>query len=86
LNISYTLSPGCWLAVNGAYFVGGGTIVDGLENNDEVEGGRIGATLALPLNRHHSLKIYAIRGFNAQRNADLDAIGIAWQYRWGGGF
>jgi len=86
LNVSYVFSPGCWVAVNGSYFVGGGTIVDGVENNDEVEGGRIGATLALPVNRYHSVKIYALRGYNARRNADLDAIGIAWQYRWGGGF
>ena len=52
----------------------------------EQEGGRIGATVSLPVNRHHSVKLYAIRGFNAYREADLDLIGVAWQYRWGGGY
>jgi len=32
------------------------------------------------------VKFYATTGFNAARQHDFDAIGIAWQYRWGGGF
>ena len=36
-----------------AYFVGGRTTVDDVENDDEQEGVRIGATLALPVNRYH---------------------------------
>jgi hypothetical protein len=47
--------------------------------------GALGATLALPVTRSQSIKIYGITGYNGHRHHDFDAVGIAWQYRWGGG-
>jgi len=49
------------------------------------EGLRFGATLALPITRSQSIKIYGVTGYNGHRHHDFDAVGIAWQYRWGGG-
>jgi hypothetical protein len=85
-SVTYTVMRSLWLSVSGSYFVGGRTTVDEVENDDELEGVRLGATLSLPVNRHNSVKVYALRGFDAHRDADLDVIGVAWQYRWGGGF
>ena len=85
-GVSYTFMPGGWVAVNAGYFVGGRTTVDDVENNDQQEGMRFGATLALPVNRYHSVKLYGITGYNAHRHHDFEAVGIAWQVRWGGGF
>lgn len=85
-SVTYVVFPSLWLSLNGSYFVGGRTTVDGVENDDEQEGGRVGVTVSLPVNRHNSVKLYALRGFNSHRDADLDVIGILWQYRWGGGF
>ncbi|MES2570933.1 MAG: transporter [Verrucomicrobiota bacterium] len=85
-SVTYSVLPGLWLSFSGSYFAGGRTTVDGIENDNKQEGGRIGATLSLPVNRQHAVKLYAFRGFNADREADLDGVGIAWQYRWGGGF
>ena len=85
-NLSYTFVPSCWLALNAGYFVGGRTTVDGVTNNDPQDGPLFGATLALPVTRNHSVKFYALTGFNADRQHDFDAVGVAWQYRWGGGF
>ena len=45
-----------------------------------------GATLALPVNRHHSIKLYASTGLSIRTGTDYDAVGAAWQYRWGEGF
>jgi hypothetical protein len=66
--------------------VGGRSTVEGVENDDEHEGMRFGATLALPVNRYHSVKLYGITGYNAFRDHDFKAIGIAWQYRFGAGY
>jgi len=85
-GVSCTFKPGCWLAVNGGYFVGARSTVNGVENNDQQEGPRFGVTFAYPVNRNHSVKLYAVTGLNADRQHDFDAVGIAWQYRWGGGF
>ena len=85
-HVTYSFRPGGWIALNGGYFVGGRTTIDGAKNDDEQEGWRFGATVALPINRYHSVKLYGITGFNAQRQHDFDAVGVAWQVRWGGGY
>jgi hypothetical protein len=85
-HVTYSLAPSCWLGLDGGYFVGGRTTVDGVKNDDQREGPRFGATLALPVTRNHSVKFYAQTGFNADRAHDFAIGGIAWQYRWGGGF
>jgi len=85
-HISYTFAPGFWLGLDAAYFNGGRTTVDGVKNDDRLEGTRFGMTLALPVNRYHSIKLYAATGYNADRQHDFEALGIAWQTRWGGGF
>jgi hypothetical protein len=85
-HISYTFRPGLWLGLDAVYFNGGQSTVDGSENEDRHEGTRWGATLAVPLSRYQSIKLYALTGYNADRDHDISAVGIAWQYRWGGGF
>jgi hypothetical protein len=85
-HVSYTFAPGFWLGLDGAHFYGGRTTVDGVENQDRQEGTRFGVTLAIPVTRSHSIKLYAATGYNGSRNHDFDAVGIAWQYRWGAGF
>jgi outer membrane putative beta-barrel porin/alpha-amylase len=85
-HLTYTFAPSCWLGLDAGYFFGGRTTVNGVKNNDQQEGPRVGATLALPVTRNHSVKFYGLTGFNADREHDFDAVGIAWQYRWGGGF
>jgi len=85
-GVSFTFKPSCWLALNAGYFVGARSTVDGVENNDQQEGPRFGLTFAYPVNRYNSVKFYGTTGLNADRHHDFDAVGIAWQYRWGGGF
>lgn len=85
-GVSYTFAPGSWLALSGGYFVGSRTTVDDIKNDDEQEGTRFGATLAIPVNRYHSVKLYGITGYNAHQEHDFQAVGVAWQVRWGGGF
>ena len=78
-------SSGAWLALSATYFKGGRTRVDGMAGTDLKENSRIGLTLALPLTRHHSLKLYANTGVSTRAGSDFDAVGLAWRYRWGGG-
>jgi len=85
-GLSYTFAPGCWLALNAGYFKGGRTTVDEVENLDQQEGARFGATLALPVNRYHSVKVYGITGYNSHHEHDTQVVGLSWQYRWGGGY
>ena len=49
------------------------------------ENSRIGLTFSMPLTRNNSLKLYANTGVSTRAGSDFDAVGLAWQYRWGGG-
>jgi hypothetical protein len=71
--------------VDGTYYTGGRTTVDGVEGNDLQKNWRVGLTVALPINRHNSLKLYASTGVFTRTGSDFDTVGVAWQYRWGGG-
>jgi hypothetical protein len=44
---------------------------------------RLGGTLAFAINRHNSVKLYGSSGVYAQSGANLDIIGVVYQYRWG---
>lgn len=84
-HLVYSFRSGIWAAVTGTYFTGGRTTVDGVMKNDLEQSSRAGVTVALPVNRHHSIKLYASTGLSIRTGTDFDAIGAAWQYRWGGG-
>lgn len=81
----YNFRSGIWGSLDVTYFTGGRTTLDGTTEDDFQRNWRIGATLAIPLSVHHSLKLYASSGVAARTGNNFDLLGIAWQYRWGGG-
>jgi hypothetical protein len=85
-HLSRTFAPGCWAALDASYFDGGRTTVNDILNNDRQEGFRFGLTFALPVTRHQSLKFYALQGYDTTMERQLNGFGLAWQYRWGGGY
>ena len=85
LHLIYEFSGGTWAAFNATYYTGGRTTVNGVENNDELGNSRAGLTLAFPVDRRNSVKLYASRGISVRTGTDFDLYGVAWQHRWGGG-
>jgi len=83
-HLIYSFSHGIWGAVDGTWFRGGRTTTDGVRDDDLQENTRIGATLALPIDRHNSVKLFASTGVATRSGGDFDTIGAAWQFRWGG--
>ena len=83
--MSYTVGAGIWVAVDGTYYTGGRTTVDGVEDNDLQKNSRLGVTVALPVNRHTSVKLYGSTGVSTRTGSNFNAGGIVLQYRWGGG-
>jgi len=60
--------------------------VNGVEGDTLQENMRFGVTVAVPVDRYNSIKLYASTGGYSRTDNDYDAIGAAWQVRWGGGF
>jgi hypothetical protein len=81
----YSFRSGIWGSLDATYFTGGRTTVNGERGRDLQQNWRAGGTLALPVDRHHSIKLYASSGVSARTGNSFDLLGIAWQYRWGGG-
>lgn len=84
-HLIHSFPFGIWGAIDATYYTGGQTTVDGDEADDRQRNTRLGATLSFPLNRYHSIKMYASTGVSERIGGDFDIYGIAWQLRWGGG-
>jgi len=85
LHLTYDLGRGVWVALSGTYDYGGRTTIDGVRNDDLQNNWRGGATLALPVNRNNSIKLFASTGVQTIAGTDFKLVGIVWQYRWGQG-
>lgn len=84
-HLTYNIKPGIWAAVSATIENGGRTRVDGVKNDDEQENTRLGITLAASIDKNHSIKLYANYALHTRVGTDYDLVGVAWQYRWGGG-
>jgi hypothetical protein len=81
-HISYSFRPLTWAAFDATYYVGGRTTVQGVANDDRQSNSRVGATLALPVGRRHSVKLAVSRGAIIRYGADFSTISLAWQTAW----
>ena len=68
--------------MDATYDFGGRTTVNGVQNDDAMENSRFGATLALPVKRNYSVKLYASSGVSTRTGSDCKLAGTALQYRW----
>ena len=85
-HILYTFKSGAWISLDGIYFAGGHTALNGVKSDNEQRNSRAGFTLAYPIDRHNSLKLSASTGISTRTGSEFSAVGIAWQYRWGNGY
>ncbi|AXK73613.1 transporter [Lysobacter sp. TY2-98] len=84
-HLIYGFVSGKWVSFDATWFTGGRTRIDGALNNDLQRNTRVGIVFALPVNPRNSVKLTASSGVVTRTGSDFDAVGIAWQYRWGGG-
>jgi len=85
-HILYTFQSGAWFALDGVYFSGGRTSLNGVKSDNEQRNTRAGFTVALPIDRQNSLKLSASTGITSRTGSEFTAVGVAWQYRWGDGY
>jgi len=80
-HLVYHFGHGIWAAADSTFYTGGQTTVNGLTRDNRLENSRVGATLALPVNRYNSVKLYYSTGVSGRAGSDFDMTGITWQYR-----
>jgi hypothetical protein len=85
VNFIYSFKNGVWTSIGSTYYTGGKTLIDGIGNNDSLDNTRTGFTVAMPVNRNNSIKIFGSTGVSTRTGTDYDSLGVVWQYRWGAG-
>jgi len=81
-HITYSFGNGVWVALDGTYDYGGRTTLNGVQQDDAMENSRFGVTLAVPVNRNYSIKLYGSSGVSIRTGSDYNLAGLALQYRW----
>ena len=79
-HVAYVFRPRLWLAVDGTYYDGGRSTIDGVQKDDRQTNSRVGMTLAVPIGPRQSLKFSWSQGASTRIGSDFTAYGIAWQY------
>lgn len=80
IDLSYNFSPAMWAAIDVTYYTGGQSSVNGLNDNDNQNNVRVGATFNLPINKRHALKFAYSTGAIIRFGADFSTISAAWQF------
>jgi hypothetical protein len=84
-HVSYDFRPRLWVSLDGNFWSGGRTSLDGVENPATLQkSSRIGVTVSVPLTRHQSLKAGYADGAYVRFGGDYKIASLAWQYSWFG--
>jgi len=82
-HLGYDFKPGFWVSLDGNFWFGGITSVDGLENPiTKQTNSRLGGTVALRIAKHQSLKFGYSNGTYIRFGGNYQNVSVAWQYSW----
>jgi hypothetical protein len=84
-HLSYDFKPRLWASLDGNFWFGGKTAVNGVQNPLSQEANsRIGGTVAIPITKHQSLKFSYSTGTYIRFGGNYQNVSAAWQYSWMG--
>jgi hypothetical protein len=82
-HLSYSFKDRSWLSLDGNFWTGGVTSLNGIQNlKSKQTGSRIGCTGSLPLSKHQSVKISYSDGTYIRFGGNYQSLSVGWQYSW----
>lgn len=84
-HVIYYFENTAWISADATYYIGGQSYVNGSPINGSQENWRFGSTLSYPINKQNSIRLTGSKGVYSKTSNSYDALGVSWQYRWGGG-
>jgi hypothetical protein len=82
-HLSYDFKPRLWVSVDGDFWFGGITSLNGVQNPGTFQrNSRIGLTSSIPLTGHQSLKLSYNNGAYIRYGGNYQNIYFGWQYSW----
>lgn len=82
VHLRYLFKPGLWAAVDGNFWIGGQTSINGAANDDEQRNSRVGATLSMRLGGRHNLRVAVSAGAITRIGGDFNSVGVSYNYSW----
>lgn len=82
LHLTHYFRPRLWASLDGNFWIGGRSTVDGQKDADEQRDSRAGVTVAVPISRHQSVKLSYATGAYIRIGGDYRTLSVAWQYSW----
>jgi hypothetical protein len=82
-HLSYDFKPRLWVSLDGNFWHGGKTSLNGVQNSlTDQKSSRVGATASIPLTRHQSFKINYSNGAYVSYGGNYQNVSVGWQYSW----
>jgi hypothetical protein len=82
-HLSYDVKPRLWFSLDGNYWHGGETSLNGVLTPTSLQANsRLGATASFPIGKHQSLKFSYSAGTYTTFGGDFQTVSAAWQYSW----
>lgn len=81
-HLCYYLKPRLWMSLDVNFWTGGRSSVNGTEKRDEQRDSRAGGTMAIPINRNHSVKFSYSQGAYVTVGGAYRTVSAGWQYSW----
>jgi hypothetical protein len=82
-HLSYDVRSRLWFSLDGNYWFGGRTSLNGAENPLTLErNSRVGGTASIPVSKHQSLKFSYNNGAYIRYGGNYQSVSVAWQYSW----
>ncbi len=79
-HVSYNFRPRLWLALDGTFYDGGNTTIDGVTGQNRQSNSRAGLTISVPVGRRQSLRFNWSEGATTRIGSEFTNYGVAWQY------
>jgi hypothetical protein len=84
-HLSYDFKPRLWVSLDGNFWWGGITSLDGIQNLETKQtGSRLGGTASFPISKHQSIKVSYSNGTYIRFGGNYQSVSVAWQYSWVG--
>jgi hypothetical protein len=80
VSLIHEIGDGFWASLDGTYYAGGRTRVDGTRNFDFQRNSRLGFSVAYPYRRRHIFKASYTNGLTTESGGDFDSIGLTYVY------
>lgn len=82
-HLSYDVKPRLWASLDGNYWFGGVTRLNGISNPGTAQkNSRIGATVSIPITKHQSIKCSYNNGAYIRYGGNFQNLSVGWQYTW----